>query len=67
MKKIKAWLFVHLVRPLMRDGETGELRKCPCCGELLQFYPSHGWLHMVDGDADCFGALSYGKGRRDAA
>jgi hypothetical protein len=38
------------------------IRDCPCCGDLLQFYDDCGWIHMVDGDADCYGALSYGKG-----
>ena len=61
MKKIKAWLFVYAIRPFLKPGD---IRDCPVCGELLSYYDSHGWLHTCDGDADCYGALSYGKGPR---
>jgi hypothetical protein len=60
MKRLKAWLFVHLVRPRLAPGD---IRECPMCGELLQWYDRDGWLHLADGDADCYGALGYGKGR----
>lgn len=61
LKKVKARIFVHLIRPLLSEGD---IRTCPMCGELLQWYDSHGWLHLADGDADCWGALGYGKGPR---
>ena len=56
----KAWVFVHIIRRLLKRGDN---RSCPMCGQLLQFYDDYGWLHMADGDADCYGALGYGKGR----
>jgi hypothetical protein len=62
VKKLQAIIFYFVVRPyLNRFGGTA-LRTCPMCGELLDHSESHGYLHMVDGDADCYGALSVGKG-----
>jgi len=65
LEKLKAWLFVHVIRPALKY-ETGGIRHCPVCGDLLQCYDDYGWLHLVDGDADCYGALSYGKGQHRA-
>lgn len=55
-----AWIFVHAIRPCLSAGDG--IRPCPVCGVLLQWYDDYGWLHLTDGDADCWGALSYGKG-----
>ncbi len=63
MKKLRAWLFVKFVRNRLKHGEPGDLRDCPMCGQLLQWYSKDGWLHMADGDADCYGAIGAGKGR----
>lgn len=63
MQRIKAALFVYIIRHFLH-GDVGDIRRCPVCGDLLQFYKHYGWLHIVDGDADCYGALSYGKGKR---
>jgi hypothetical protein len=64
MKTAKAWLFVHVIRPFLSKGNFGDIQDCPVCGHLLQWYDSHGWLHLSDGDADCWGALGHGKGER---
>ena len=62
-QKLKAAVFVYAVRPfLSRDAER--VRDCPVCGQLLELYDDYGWLHLADGDADCYGALSYGKGKK---
>jgi hypothetical protein len=63
IQKIKATLFVHAIRPFLKENEN-RIMKCPVCGDLLQWYDDYGWLHLVDGDADCYGALSYGKGKK---
>ena len=63
MNKIKAAIFVYVIRPWLAKADSGDVRDCPVCGELLQFYPRDGWLHLADGDADCYGALGYGKGK----
>ena len=62
MNRLKASIFVYLIRPLLKNAESGDVMDCPVCGELLQFYERDGWLHLADGDADCYGALGYGKG-----
>jgi len=62
-KKAKAALFYYFIRPYynahMKDHE---LIECPVCGKLLQYYEKEGFLHLSDGDADCYGALGKGKG-----
>lgn len=63
MNKIKAAIFYYVLRPLLNRFGGTEMRSCPMCGELLDHSESHGYLHLVDGDADCYGALSAGKGR----
>lgn len=65
LNELKATVFVYLVRPYLKPNESG-IRDCPCCGELLSYYDEQGWLHMQDGDADCYGALGYGKGSKCA-
>jgi hypothetical protein len=62
LKKIKAWVFVHIVLPCLNAFCKEDIIACPCCGELLQHYSENGYLHLADGDADCYGALGYGKG-----
>ena len=59
IERMKAAIFVYVVRPMLPPGDV---RDCPCCGELLEWYDDYGWLHLADGDADCYGALAYGKG-----
>ncbi len=62
-KKLRALVFVHIVRPkLAKPDNDSRIMDCPLCGELLQYYEANGWLHLVDGDADCWGVLGYGKG-----
>jgi hypothetical protein len=68
VQKMKAWIWVHVLRPRWNREEMvanpGEYscRRCPMCGDLLEWDSECGWLHLGDGDADCWGALSYGKG-----
>ena len=65
MNKLKAAIFYYVLRPVMnRCGwlTARGIIACPMCGELLEHYDSHGLLHLADGDADCYGALSAGKG-----
>jgi hypothetical protein len=62
MKKIKAFVFVYICKPYLDAFNDEGLIDCPCCGELLQKYDDCGYLHMIDGDADCYGALGTGKG-----
>jgi len=61
MEKTKAAIFYYIIRPLLNRLCRQEMLQCPCCGDLLTKY-NQGYLHMVDGDADCYGALSKGKG-----
>ncbi len=69
IEKIKAALFVYAVLPYLNrkqmaaDNRDDDYIKCPCCGKWLQFYKNNGYLHAMDGDADCYGALGYGKGK----
>jgi hypothetical protein len=63
MNKIKAWVFIYLIRPFLKKGGDSGLMDCPMCGRLLDYTSSHGWLHMADGDTDCYGAISHGKGK----
>ena len=63
IEKIKAAIFVYLILPYLNRYPTEDIIDCPCCGELLQFYKVNGYLHLADGDADCYGALGYGKGK----
>lgn len=60
IQKFKAAVFVYIVRPFLSETDSG-IRDCPLCGMLLQHYTDAGWLHMADGDADCYGALGVGK------
>lgn len=65
VEQIKARAFYYVLRPIMnripaiRDRQ---LVACPMCGECLQHYDKQGFLHLIDGDADCYGALGAGKG-----
>jgi hypothetical protein len=61
MNKLRAAIFYYLIRPILNRTEEG-LIDCPMCGELLQKYDVCGYLHLADGDADCYGALGAGKG-----
>lgn len=56
----KVWAFVYLVLPVINKFCKKDLIDCPCCGELLQKY-DEGYLHMADGDRDCYGMLGAGK------
>lgn len=61
-QKLLASIFYYTVLPFMNRFCTEQFIKCPCCGELLAKYHENGYLHMCDGDADCYGALGKGKG-----
>lgn len=61
-QKLTAALFVYIVRPVMNAACAEPVKRCPCCGEFLQKYDDCGYVHIGEGDADCYGALSYGKG-----
>ena len=65
MRKLKAAVFYYLIRPIMNRSPKlvdAGITDCPMCGELLTYYKKDGFLHMSDGDADCYGALGKGKG-----
>lgn len=61
MRKLKAIVFCYVIKPYLDRFCKQQLIDCPCCGELLQRYNDCGYVHMVDGDADCYGALGVGK------
>ncbi len=61
-KRTKAAFFYYILRPLMNRFVTDSIVECPICGELLQKYDEQGFLHIADGDADCYGAIGAGKG-----
>lgn len=64
-EKMKAAVFFWIIRPIMNripSLRDAGIVDCPCCGRLLEYYPVQGFLHLSDGDADCFGALGKGKG-----
>jgi hypothetical protein len=61
-EKVKAATFVYLVRPILNRFCDENVIDCPVCGKLLQKYSDCGYLHLADGDADCYGAIGYGKG-----
>lgn len=65
-KKLMATIFVEYVLPVLNRYGDDPLVECPCCGELLQKYGAQGYLHMADGDVDCYGALGLGKGNHGA-
>lgn len=58
----KAAVFYYVIRPAMNRVVSAQIVDCPCCGELLQKYDDCGFVHLEDGDADCYGALGTGKG-----
>ena len=62
MNTLKAFIFYWLLRPILNRVSGESVRSCPMCGELLQYYGDAGYLHIGDGDADCYGALNAGKG-----
>ena len=57
-----AAIFIAYVLPALNKHCSEPIIECPCCGELLQKYDEQGYLHLADGDADCYGALGIGKG-----
>jgi len=62
-EKILASIFYYYMLPLLNKYKTDRtIFRCPMCDELLEFYDKQGWLHLEDGDADCWGCLSIGKG-----
>jgi transcription initiation factor IIE alpha subunit len=61
-ERTKAAVFYYIIRPMMNRFVSERIVKCPMCGEMLQYYDEQGFLHLADGDADCYGVLGAGKG-----
>lgn len=61
-EKLKASIFYYLIRPVMNRLSSEDIVDCPVCGKLLQKYDAQGYLHISDGDADCYSAIGVGKG-----
>lgn len=62
IRKEMAAIFYYIIRPVMNRLCKEDIIECPVCGELLQRYDDCGYIHLADGDADCYGALGKGKG-----
>lgn len=62
LKRQRAEMFVYVIKPLMDRFGNKEICACPMCGEMLQYYRDCGYVHLADGDADCYGVLGTGKG-----